>query len=409
MSTIDVAIIGAGPYGLSLAAHLAETRLTVRVFGRKMDFWAGHMPKGMVLKSEGFASTFWDPKSELTLKAFCASRGLPYQDIGYPVALQTFLDYGDAFQKRFAPRLDERMITELDRYRDGFVLSLDDGSRVTARRVVLATGIGAFQQIPCELDPIAGPLLSHSSEHRSLDRFIGQDVLIIGGGASGVEMAGLMSKNGTNVTVATRRNPIPFCDPPGPRSLIDKIHAPMSGLGTGWRSLACVMAPMLFYRMPRDFRHMVVARHLGPAPGWTSRDEVQRNVTCHLGTRLEHAAIRDGKAVITLVSADGTKRDVEADHVIAATGYKPNLHKLSWIAPNVMDRIEMADNTPVLSPYFETSVPGLFTIGVLAANNFGPLLRFVYGAGFACRRLTAHLASTAPRTAVREKPELATA
>jgi cation diffusion facilitator CzcD-associated flavoprotein CzcO len=112
-----------------------------------------------------------------------------------------------------------------------------------------------------------------------LDGFAGQRVLVIGGGASGVELAGLISQKGAGVTVATRQNRIPYCSPPRPRSLLDKIRAPETGLGTGWRSLAAVEAPMLFYRMPEAFRHTVVRRHLGPAPGWTSREQVERHVT----------------------------------------------------------------------------------------------------------------------------------
>jgi hypothetical protein len=69
----------------------------------------------------------------------------------------------------------------------------------------------------------------------------------------------------------------------------------------------------------------------------------------------------------------------------------------------------LEDLTSALSPYFETSVPGLFTIGVTAANSFGPLLRFAYGAGFASRRLSHYLARTAARQPVRISRELATA
>ena len=79
-TTTDVAIIGAGPYGLSLAAHLAAANVSVRVFGQPMQFWRTNMPEGMVLKSEGFASNLWHPDGALTLRDFCADRGLPYNE-----------------------------------------------------------------------------------------------------------------------------------------------------------------------------------------------------------------------------------------------------------------------------------------------------------------------------------------
>ena len=53
----DIVVIGAGPYGLSVAAHLLAQGRDVRVFGRAMESWTEHMPVGMMLKSEGFASS----------------------------------------------------------------------------------------------------------------------------------------------------------------------------------------------------------------------------------------------------------------------------------------------------------------------------------------------------------------
>jgi thioredoxin reductase len=404
----DIAVIGAGPYGLSLAAHLAAVDLDVRVFGQPMHFWRTSMPEGMVLKSEGFASNLWHPDGALTLQDYCLERGSPYQDSGLPVPLQTFCDYGMAFQQRFVPMLDERWVTRLDRDDDRFVLRLQDGETVTARRVVIAAGIGSFRHIPCELDPIAGALCSHSTEHRSLQRFSGRKVLVIGGGASGVELAGLLSLQGSHVTVATRQDRIPFCNPPRTRSLLERIRVPETGLGTGWRSLACVEAPMLFYRMPRSFRHMVVRKHLGPAPGWTSRPEVERNVTVMLGSALIRSCVRDNRARVGFVLGDGTQKSVEADHVIAATGFYVDVRRLGFISSPIMRALALESDTPALSPHFETSVPGLFMVGVAAANAFGPLLRFAYGAGFASHRLSSFLVRTASARAASVRSPLAT-
>jgi cation diffusion facilitator CzcD-associated flavoprotein CzcO len=90
MKMSDVAIIGAGPYGLSLAAHLRARGVDFRIFGKPMQTWLEHMPKGMRLKSEGFASSLYDPDSKFTLAAYCKERGLAYADTGMPIPLETF-------------------------------------------------------------------------------------------------------------------------------------------------------------------------------------------------------------------------------------------------------------------------------------------------------------------------------
>ncbi len=405
----DIAIIGAGPYGLSLAAHLLSEGLSVRVFGQPMHTWRTGMPEGMVLKSEGFASNLWDPAASFTLRDYCQAHGLPYKDSGLPVPLQTFSDYGVAFQKRFVPLLDPRWVTKLERTSNGFVLELDDHEIVSAKRVIIAAGIRSFYNIPPELETITGPLVTHSADHHRLDQFIGKEVLVIGGGASGVGLAALMSERGARVTVAARKPRIAYCGPPEERTMLQKIQAPESGLGTGWRSLACVVAPMVFYQMPRDFRHLVVRKHLGPAPGWTSRGEVERNVTVLLGARIARSAARDDRALVTFGMDEGAERTVEAQHVIAATGYKINMQRLRFLGPRILEKLALADLSPVLSRNFETSVPGLYVVGTAAANSFGPLLRFAYGAGFTSRRLSRHLCRTATRRLVAVNQELAAA
>ena len=410
MGTVtDVAVIGAGPYGLSVAAHLAEAGLNIRVFGQPMHTWRNRMPEGMVLKSEGFASSLSHPENELTLKDYCRDRGLPYQDTGLPVPLRTFCDYGVAFQQRFVPMLDERWVTNLDWNQNCFTLRLDSEEVVTARRVVIAAGIASFNNMPPELEAIKGPLCSHSINHHLLGRFAGQKVLIIGGGASGVGLAALMSPKGADVSVAARRSYIPYCDPPRPRSLLERIQEPETGLGYGWRSLACVYAPTLFYQMPRDFRHLVVRKHLGPAPGWTSREVVERDVNVILGAKLAGSRRVGDKAQVTLRIDNAGEKVVEVDHVVAATGFKVDMRRLQFLSPVIREKLRCSDYTPELSSHFETSVPGLFVVGTAAANNFGPLMRFAYGAGFAARRVSSFMVRTAARRRVPAEPELAAA
>ena len=109
LRTTDVAIVGAGPYGLSIAAHLSQLGVPFRIFGKPMDSWLTQMPRGMLLKSEGFASSVYHPEGSLTLGQYCREKRLPYADIGTPVPLETFCEYGLAFQRQFVPTLEAKI------------------------------------------------------------------------------------------------------------------------------------------------------------------------------------------------------------------------------------------------------------------------------------------------------------
>jgi thioredoxin reductase len=406
---VDVAIIGAGPYGLSLAAHLAGLGVDYRIFGSPMHTWRTSMPEGMVLKSEGNASDLYDPDGKLTLKQYCADNGLPYKDVGYPIPLETFINYGVAFQQRFVPNLEDRIVTSVAPISDGFQLDLRDGGVARARRVIVAAGIRDYEYMPPKLAALPDGLASHSAVHVRVDQFAGKDVAIVGGGASAVNLAPLLMKAGAKVTLIVRRPEISFCGPPTERSLWEHIKEPENGLGTGWRSWACCAMPMVFFAMPEAFRVMVVQKHLPAAPGWTLQPQVDGVVPVIAGSLIAHADAIDGRVRLELDLRDGSKRVVITDHVIAGTGYRVDMRKLPFFGSEVLDRLDCINSTPRLSRHFETSLPGLHIVGTAAANSFGPMMRFAYGAGFASKRLSRYLKRHATRGSVRTNTAAPTA
>src|SRR5690349_14294594 len=189
---VDVVVMGAGPYGLSIAAHLKERGVDFRIFGSPMGFWLNHMPKGMRLKSEGFASCIYDPDSTFTLEQYCKEQGLPYADIGLPTPLETFTSYGLEFQKKFVPELENELVVSLKRASHGFDVRLENGEIVAARKVVIAVGLTYYVYIPPSLSSLPKEFVSHSSEHSTLDHFRGREVAVAGAGASALDLAALL-------------------------------------------------------------------------------------------------------------------------------------------------------------------------------------------------------------------------
>src|SRR5579863_1766819 len=387
---IDTAIIGAGPYGLSVAAHLRHRGIQFRIFGRPMDSWLAHMPKGMMLKSDGFASNIYDPESAFTLGQFCAERGIEYGDTGIPVRLDTFTAYGLAFRDRMVPELEDKLVVDVDRLQEGFLLHLQDGETVKARKVVLAVGITHFEYVPENLSKLPAELVSHSARHRELEKFKNRSIVVIGAGASALDLAGLLHEAGAEVHLVSRRETLNFHNKPTgkPRSLWQQITRPQSGLGPGMRSRFYSDLPMLFHYLPERIRLDVVRRALGPSGGWFIRDKVEGKVSLSLGYTPESCEAQSGKARLEIRGKDGSKRELIADHVIAATGYRVSIERLKFLNANIRAKIATVNDSPVLSSTFESSVPGLYFVGVSAANSFGPVMRFAFGAGFAARTVT---------------------
>jgi thioredoxin reductase len=398
-SVVDVAIIGAGPYGLSIAAHLAALGVTFRIFGTPMQTWLTQMPQGMRLKSEGFASTLYDPASACTLASYCSQQGLPYADVGLPIPLETFASYGQEFQKRLVPGLEDKLVVSLERTPSNFQLGLEGGDVIAAHQVIVAVGISHFQYVPPILDGLPKEFATHSSAHHTYDQFRGREVTVIGGGSSAADVAAALVRAGASAQIVVRKPVFRFHDPPGPlrRSLIESNRSPMTGLGPGWRSLFCTDAPLLFHKLPERLRLEITRRHLGPAAGWFVKEQVAGRVPFHLGMLVDQVKVQDGRAQLQLVGGDGVRRTLGTDHVIAATGYKVDLRRLAFLSPKMRAGIRSVEQTPILSSAFESSIPGLYFVGAASANSLGPVARFAFGAGFTSRRLSRRLAYSTAR------------
>jgi thioredoxin reductase len=385
---------------LSIAAQLAARGIEHRIIGSPMQFWMEHMPKGMQLKSEGFASSLYDASGHFTLRRYCAEHDLAYRDIGLPVPLDTFCRYGLAFQKRAVPRVENRSVVAVSRSGSLFAVELDNGDGFTARRVVVAVGVGPFSHLPEQLRQLPPELMSHSSAHHDLGSFRNKEVAVLGGGASAIDLAALLHEQGASVTLVARKPRLEIHTRMRlPRPLADRLREPMSGIGPSWRSWFFTNAPVVFHHLPDARRLKWVRNHLGPAGAWFMAGRVVGRVHERLGYELGDAQEVGHQVRLRLVSRDGSSVVLQVDHVIAATGFRPDLQRLHFLAPKLRAETAVLERMPILSSHFQASVPGLYFAGPISANSFGPVVRFAVGAKFTASRLSRHLAGAAALSA----------
>jgi thioredoxin reductase len=393
---VDTVVIGAGPYGLSIAAHLRAAGADYRIYGQPMSAWSS-MPRGMVLKSQGFASNLSSPDGRHTLEDFCTASGQPYARSGLPITRDTFLAYGMWFQQSLLPDVQETLVTNLSAPNGHFEVTLADGDGVQARNVVVAAGFGYFSTIPDLLASLPPGACSHSSAHADLGAFRGQRVIVLGAGQSALESAALLHEEGAAVQLVARKSSIVWnrAALPPTRPLAQRVREPHGGLGPGWRNWFVSEHPELWWYLPEGTRvHRVKTSH-GPAGASWLFDRVNDRFPVWLGQKLLSAAVVGSEVRLEFASADGTTRQLTADHVIAGTGYRPDLGRLPFLDADLGARLRTVADTAVVDRGFQSSVPGLYFIGTAVAPAFGPVMRFVYGADFAATTVARQL--TGPR------------
>ena len=381
----EVAVIGAGPYGLSLGAHLNSAGIDTRVLGRPMSFWREHMPKGMKLRSPWAATHIVDPDNLLSLDAWAAVTSLGRTD---PMPLEEFVRYGEWFQATALPDLDTRHVARIEASGRGFALTLDDGASLRARRVVVAMGLANQEVRPVAFSGLPIDVVSHAADHADLGIFRGQQVAVVGRGQSACESAALLAESGADVTLICR-GAVHWlgAETSGNahrRDLYWRLHkllATKSGVGPfplNWVN----EQPDLIRHLSPDLRAWLNTKSLRPgAAGWVKPRVA--GVTIEAGRTILGA--RQGGVGITLRLDDDMR---SFDHALLATGYRIDIARLGILAPELMAKIATDQGSPVLAGGYESSVPGLHFVGSAAVRSYGPLLRFVWGAGYAARTVT---------------------
>jgi hypothetical protein len=396
MSTSETVIVGAGPYGLSIAAHLRAAGIPYQLFGSTLESWRAFMPAGMILKSEPFASNLWDPRRKFTLQRFAAEAKIPYEHSGRPLSLAKFLDYAEWFRQRAVGEPNPAKVQRITGSAGEFTLEFANQAPVKARRVILATGHMAFRYVPSELAGLAEPLCFHSTRIGDPRAFAGRDVTIVGAGQSALESAALLHEAGAVVRLIARAerliwNPAPSANR---RSLFDSIRRPESGLGYGWRSVAVCELPQVFRRLfPAPKRHRFVAGSWGPTGAWWLRNRFEDRVNTLLSSRIRSAS-PVGERIRLVVDQPGGPSEIETDHVICGTGFKVDVDRMDLLDAALRTSIAREGAAPLLDAHFETSVGGLFIVGIASAPTFGPVMRFMFGAKHVAPALARHLRAT---------------
>jgi thioredoxin reductase len=382
-----VAVIGAGPYGLSVAAHMPKQRVHTHVFGVPMESWRS-MPERMCLKSVWSASSLADPDFAFTLDRYKEASRVARDE---PIPLGFFLEYAHWFQENAVPELERACVSSLSHADGRFHLGLTDGRELEARTVIVAIGVRRFAHKPEFAQGLPSELASHTGDHVDFEPFRGARVAVVGSGQSALESAAFLHEAAADVELISR-GPVRWISRRlyrhgGP---LRSLFYPPTDVGPPGLNWLCG-APLVMSRLPAGLRQMIHTRAVRPAGAHWLRPRVDGKIRITSNTSVIEA--RPHGAALRLRLSDGTERDV--DHLLLGTGYRPHLDGIRFLDPALRRRVVARNGYPVLNQWLESSVPHLHFVGGLAGWSFGPICRFVAGARSAARQVACRVAEAA--------------
>lgn len=360
---VSVLIIGAGPFGLSLAARLGHLGIDHRIVGDSMGFWRHNMPSGMALRS----SWDWhlDPQEHWTIERFFEERGI-VRDAVSPIPISTYLDYAEWFRLGSGIDPEGVVVDRLDRQSDGcFVAQLTNSEEILARNVVLSLGFSSFSMLPTEVVARLPPgVAQHTLEAVDFSRAAGKRYLIVGGRQSAFEWGALLAEAGAASIAIVHRHPSPaFAE--ADWAWVPPLMEQM------------VANPAWFRSLPAEEQRALGSRLWG---------EGRLKVEPWLEPRLRRGPVSIWPQTTIETSAQSVHginvdlsngRRLQVDHIILATGYKPDLSRIELLHNSpLLAAIDQENGLPLLDMGFQTSVPGLYMTSLLASREFGPFFGF---------------------------------
>jgi cation diffusion facilitator CzcD-associated flavoprotein CzcO len=361
-----------------------------------MQFWSDIAKAGgaRYLKSYCFGTNISTPAEGYSFADYSEPRGLETFE---PCSILDFAAYGHWFQQSNVPWVEPTDLASVDRRADGFEITLADGERFVAGSMVVATGLAGFAFVPSVIASLPPALATHTSRIDSFAAFEGRDVAVIGAGQSALEAAALLHEAGARPQLVVRENSILWQNRVSlKRNLWRRLRSPISGLGTGPKAWGLTHFPGAMHRVPTNWRTRFVKNHLPAEGAWWLRNRVENRLPVHLGATVVEAREVSGRVALELrLAKDGGKCRLVVDHVVAGSGYDIDVERLGFLRPKLRCAIQRLERAPKLNATFETSVSGLHFIGPASAMSFGPLFRFVVGAEYTARVVSARLAARA--------------
>lgn len=401
MSSVPVAIIGAGPYGLSVAAHLAARNVPHRIFGEPMRFWKqiAAAGDGRFLKSFCFGTDLSTPRSGYRFADYSRPRGLETFE---PCSISDFADYGRWFQQEIVPHVEPVHVRQVERRGTGFVLTLESGEVLDAAQVIVATGLSCYANVPSVLAALPLDRVTHTAQVTSFAAFERKRVAVIGAGQSALEAAAVLLEAGAQPILLVRDDKLLWQTAVSPRrTLWKRVRSPISKLGSGPKAWVLTNLPGMLHHWPDAVRVPFTKNHLPPEGAWWLRERVEGLIPVRLGTTVVGARMTDSTVCLSLRDSDAEVDELHADHVIAGSGYGIDVERLEFLAPSLRREVATVEGAPRLDSTFESSVPGLRFVGPSSAMCFGPLFRFVVGAQYSARVVSTQLAASTQRAGTR--------
>jgi cation diffusion facilitator CzcD-associated flavoprotein CzcO len=356
---LDVIIIGAGPYGISIAAHAAEKKLSYKLIGYPMDFWKSQMPQKMFIRTPHELVRLSDPNDYFTIQRYAKETGA---NLETPLPRPIFVDYAFWFAEKTGVAFTPELAAGLTFDGQTFEVVTDQGSHFQAKNVVISIGVQPFKHVPAAFRELPEHLVSHTSGYTSFDQFSGKDVIVVGSGQSAWEAAALLYETKANVELIYRSDSVKYVAPSKTQEWT------LRGIGD------------IFYRLPTLLKKKL--RDLGsqtvPVAEFL-RSYVQGKVPEIGGVQIKEVS-SDYIGKIRLQLSNGSEKT--ADHVILATGYRLNVDNVPFLDNSLRQLISKEGNSneyPKLNINFESNVRGLYFAGPLTAQSHGPTFRFILG------------------------------